>query len=100
MAGKKQSRKSGKGGSGASLMNRLAGSANVRRADQEMLDQLRREAFDYFQNEINPGNGLIADKTQPGSASSIAAVGMGLSAYVVGIERGLMSRAETIERIL
>src|ERR1035438_9480288 len=44
--------------------------------------------------------GLIPDKTQPGSPSSIAAVGMALSVYVVAIERDLLSRAEAIDRTL
>jgi hypothetical protein len=65
-----------------------------------MLDRLRRETFDFFRHEFNPQNGLIADKTQPGSPSSIAAVGMGLSVYVVAVERGLLSRAEAVDRTL
>src|ERR1700733_5795832 len=66
--------------------------------DAEMLDRLRRETFDYFRHEINPQNGLVADKNQPGSASSIAAVGMALSCYAVATERGLLSRAEAVDR--
>ena len=54
-----------------------------------MLEGLRRATFEYFRNEVNPQTGLIADKTQPGSPSSIAAVGMALSVYVVAIEREL-----------
>jgi hypothetical protein len=68
--------------------------------DSEMLDRLRREAFEYFRHEVNPANGLLRDKTQPGSPSSIAAVGMGLSAYIVAVERELLSRTEAIERTL
>ncbi len=68
--------------------------------DSEMLDRLRSETFGFFRHEFNPRNGLIADKTQPGSPSSIAVVGMGLSAYVVATERNLLSRAEAIERTL
>jgi hypothetical protein len=68
--------------------------------DAEMLDHLRSQTFDYFRHEINPRNGLIADKTQPGSPSSIAAVGLGLSAYIVAVERELLSRAEAIDRTL
>ena len=30
--------------------------------DAEMLDGLFRKTFDYFLKEINPENGLIADK--------------------------------------
>ena len=29
-----------------------------------LLDRLQRESFDYFLKEVNPANGLIADKTQ------------------------------------
>ena len=65
-----------------------------------MLDELLRVTFDYFRNEVNPRTGLIADKNEPGSPSSIAAVGLGLSCYVAATERGLFSRAEAIERIL
>jgi len=65
-----------------------------------MLDNLRRATFDYFRNEVDPRTGLTADKTQPGSPSSIAAVGMGLSVYIVAIERGWLSRREAVERTL
>jgi hypothetical protein len=68
--------------------------------DSEMLDHLRRESFDYFRHEMDPVTGLIADKTKPGAPSSIAAVGMGLSVYVVAVERGLLSRAEGVDRTL
>src|ERR1700688_426499 len=68
--------------------------------DSEMLEHLRRESFDYFRHEMDPVTGLIADKTQPGAPSSIAAVGMGLSVYVVAVERGLLSRAEAVDRTL
>ena len=65
-----------------------------------MLDRLRRETFEYFRHEVNPANGLIRDKTQPGSPSSIAAVGMGLSAYISAVERELLSRTEAVVRTL
>src|SRR5665213_4126724 len=73
---------------------------NPQGTDTEMLDGLLRATFNYFLNEINAHTGLIADKTQPGSPSSIAVVGMGLTAYTVGVERGLLSRAEAIDRTL
>lgn len=68
--------------------------------DAEMLGQLLSDTFTYFINEINPLNGLIADKTQPGSPSSIAAQGLGLASYVVAVKRGLMSRPVAIKKIL
>jgi hypothetical protein len=65
-----------------------------------MLDDVRRETFEFFRNEHNPRNGLVVDKTQPGSPASIASVGMALSVYIVGVERGFVSRAEAIQRTL
>jgi hypothetical protein len=73
---------------------------NPQGTDEEMLLNLQRETFDYFINEMNPKNGLIADKTKPGSPSSIAVVGMGLSCYIAGVERGYMSRSEAAKRAL
>jgi hypothetical protein len=64
------------------------------------LDGLQRAAFDYFLHEVNPSNGLIADSNRQDSPASIAAVGLGLSAYPVGVERGFMTRAEAVERTL
>jgi hypothetical protein len=64
------------------------------------MEAMQREAFDYFLHNANPQNGLIADKTSPGSPASIAAVGFALSAYPVGVERQLLSRSDAIARVL
>src|SRR6202034_3395911 len=81
-------------------MDRLPPVTSPEGTDSEMLDRLRRETFEYFRCEANSANGLVPDKTQPGSPSSIAAVGMGLSVYPVAVERGLLSRAEAVARTL
>ncbi len=67
-------------------------------ADTAMLDTLQQETFDYFLHQVNDQTGLVADKTQPGSVASIAAVGMGLSCYITGVERGYMTRQEAVHR--
>src|SRR5687767_1626699 len=64
------------------------------------LDQLQRDTFQYFLKEVNPSNGLVADSTAEGHPSSIAAVGLALTAYPVGVERGYMSRVDAVERTL
>ena len=69
-------------------------------ANEDMLDRLQRTAFGYFLNQVNPANGLVADKTKPDWPSSIAATGFALAAYPVGVERGLLTRAAAIERTL
>jgi hypothetical protein len=73
---------------------------NPQAPESELLHNLRLAIFDYYRNEFNPHTGLIADRTEPGSPSSIAAVGMGLSVYVVAVERGILSRADAVDRTL
>ncbi len=63
-------------------------------------DTLQRETFNYFVKEANPRNGLIADKTQPGAPASIAAVGLALSLYPIGVERNFMHRTDAARRTL
>jgi len=67
---------------------------------EAMLDALQQDSFRYFVHETHPANGLVRDKTQPGAPSSIAAVGFALGAYLVGVERSWMTRAEAVERTL
>jgi hypothetical protein len=74
--------------------------ANPQGTDAQMLDHLRRTIVEYYRNESNPKTGLIADRTQPGSAASIAATGMGLSVYIVAVERNILSRADAAARTL
>ncbi len=69
-------------------------------AMQDDLATLQRETFDYFIHEANPANGLILDKTEADWPASIAATGLALSCYPVGVERGFMSRAAAVERTL
>jgi len=65
-----------------------------------MLDAIQRAAFGYFLHETNRANGLVLDKTCADWPASIAAVGLGLTAYPVGVERGFVPRAEAAERTL
>ena len=68
----------------------------------------QREAFAYFLRETNPVNGLVPDyirvhrdgSSATRSVASIAAIGFGLSAYMVGAERGFISREEAVARTL
>ena len=64
------------------------------------LEKLQRQSFDYFLHETNPVNGLVVDKTATNWPASIAATGLALASYPVGVERGFLSRAGAIERTL
>lgn len=62
----------------------------------DTLSDLHRHAFGYFLRETTRANGLVIDSTGPESPASIAAVGFGLSALPVAIERGWVGRAEAL----
>jgi hypothetical protein len=68
--------------------------------ESRMIDSIQRGAFGYFLHETNAANGLVLDKTSPDWPASIAAVGLGLAAYPVGVERGFVTRTEAAERTL
>lgn len=64
------------------------------------LEKLQHESFNYFLHETNPANGLVRDKTASDWPASIAATGLALAAYPVGVECGFMLRAAAAERTL
>lgn len=68
--------------------------------DLEELGDLQRHTFRYFVYETNPGNGLVRDRSREGSPASIAAVGLALTCYPVGVFRRWLTRAEAAERVL
>ena len=68
--------------------------------DSETLRHLQEKSFDYFLCEANSANGLVLDKTAENWPASIAAVGMALTAYPVGVKRHFLSRESAIERTL
>ena len=67
---------------------------------RKLLDGLQADAFKYSLHEVNPANGLVVDCTKENFPSSIAATGLALSAYPLGVERGFLSRRTAVERTL
>jgi hypothetical protein len=63
-----------------------------------MLRELQRHSFDYFVYEFNATNGLVLDKTAADWPASIAAMGMALTVYPVGVERQFIARHHAAER--
>jgi hypothetical protein len=66
----------------------------------EVLDDLQERTFRFFWETTNPKNGLVPDRHPTPSFSSIAAVGFGLTAYGIGVERGYITREAARERTL
>ncbi len=85
-------------GRGSSLQNR------VRHTDSPVVHpfllDLQERTFRFFWETANPENGLIPDRYPTPSYSSIAAVGFGLTAYPVGVERGYITREQARQRVL
>ncbi len=68
--------------------------------DVAVLDSLQYRGFLYFWNEANPANGLVKDRNTPGSVSSIAATGFGLSALCIAVDHGWITREAARSRVL
>lgn len=66
----------------------------------KLLETLQRDSFSYFVHKTNPTNGLVLDKSGEGWPGSIAAVGLALTVYPVGVERGYMMRDDAVQRTL
>lgn len=64
------------------------------------LDELQERTFRYFWEFTNHENGLVPDRWPTESFASIAAVGFGLTAYPIGVERGFITRDQAIDRVL
>jgi hypothetical protein len=63
-------------------------------------DTLEERTFRFFWETTNPANGLVPDRWPDPPFASVAAVGFGLGAYVVGVERGYVTRDQARERTL
>ena len=64
------------------------------------LDEVQRRTFNFFWETALPGNYQIPDRWPTKNFSSIAATGFGLTSYLVGVERGYITREEATERTL
>lgn len=93
---------------GASLPTSTAGTSQptVSASIDEIIAYEMQAAFNFFWEQANtnpasPGYGLIRDR-YPGSPgiASTASVGFGLTALIVGVERGYISREQGYERAL
>ncbi len=67
---------------------------------EDLVADLERKTFRYFQDRVNPENGLVADSTGANVPASIAVVGLALASYPVGVERAYISRAEAVAKTL
>src|SRR5467141_290532 len=64
------------------------------------LDTVEHRTFNWFCEQTDPNNGLTPARWPTKSFPSIAAGGLALTAYPVGIERGYVTRADAAQRTL
>ncbi len=68
--------------------------------DERFLDDLQRRTFAWFADAAHPDTGLVPDRWPRPGASSVAAVGFGLTAWGVGESRGWIGRRDAVRRTL
>jgi len=64
------------------------------------LNELQRRSFLFFWEQADATNYQVLDRYPTLQFSSIAATGFGLSSYLVGAERGWITRTQAAERVL
>jgi len=64
------------------------------------LEEVQRRNFNYFWELAHDQNFQIPDRYPTRTFSSIAATGFGLTTYLVGVEKGFITRTQAAERVL
>ncbi len=63
------------------------------------LEEVQHRTFNYFWETVDK-NAQVPDRFPTLNFTSIAATGFGLSSYLVGVEKGYITRAQAAERVL
>ena len=74
--------------------------ASSRPALPPLFEDIERRTFDFFWSTGNPANGMVPDRHPTSSPASIAAIGFALTAYVIGVDRGYITRDQARARTL
>ena len=67
---------------------------------EAFLADLQRDTFRFFWDTTPARSGLTPDRFPGDGVSSVAGVGFALTSYLVGVERGWISRTEAADRTL
>jgi len=68
--------------------------------DEEFLDMVQRSTFRYFYDYGHPVSGLSRERLGSGETVTSGGSGFGLMAFLVGVERGYITRDQGVERML
>ncbi len=67
-------------------------------ADDALLDLVQERTFRYFWDFAHPVSGLARERNTSGDIVTTGGSGFGLTAIIVGVERGFISRPEAVAR--
>src|SRR5262245_50965770 len=79
---------------------------SLSKEDDQFLDELEKNTFQYFWDQANPKTGLVKDRCNVRSENdtnvvgSIASTGFGLTALCIGTNRGYIQKPAAVERVL
>jgi hypothetical protein len=68
--------------------------------DDELLTMVQRHTFRYFWDFAHPTSGLARERNSSGDVVTTGGTGFGISAIVVAVERGFISRTEGVKHLL
>ena len=69
-------------------------------SDSLLLDMVQQATFKYFWDYAHPVSGLARERLGSGETCAIGGSGFGVMAILVGIQRGFISRAQGVARML
>lgn len=65
-------------------------------SDEELLTLVQQQTFKYFWDFAHPVSGLARERNSSGDLVTIGGSGFGLMAWIVGAERGFITRSEAV----
>ncbi|MBI1766903.1 MAG: Tat pathway signal protein [Bacteroidetes bacterium] len=84
----------------AILFFACANDSQIQESDNSFFDSLTHRTFNFFWDNADSLTGNQPDRWPTKSFSSIAATGFGLTSYLVGVNRGYISREQAGQRVL
>ncbi|MBR9998926.1 MAG: Ig-like domain-containing protein, partial [Cyclobacteriaceae bacterium] len=66
--------------------------------DDELLNLVQRQTFKYFWDFGHPVSGLSRERNTSGETVTIGGSGFGVMSFIVGVERGFITRSDAVAR--
>jgi len=82
------------------LLSACVTTPEEKKTDNAFFDSLSRNTFNFFWERADSVTGNQPDRWPSKSFSSIAATGFGLTSYLIGVNKGYISREQAAERVL